>query len=72
VSTNVTIAGNFDIEIRCVPKRVDQTVKKASDGGANETKEHWIYDVTIENKTLRSLAISTSGMSFSLPNSGWG
>src|SRR5438552_9517060 len=55
-STNVAIAGNFDVEIHCVPKRVDQTVKKASDGGANETKEHWIYDVTIENKTFKELS----------------
>src|SRR5438874_2056923 len=55
-STNVAIAGNFDVEIHCVPKRVDQTVKKASDGGANETKEHWIYDVTIENKIFKELS----------------
>ena len=54
-STNVAIAGNFDVEIHCVPKRIDQTVKKASDGGANETKEHWVYDVTIENKTFKEL-----------------
>jgi hypothetical protein len=38
-----------------VPRRVDQTVKKASDGDANETKEHWVYDVTIENKTFREI-----------------
>ena len=55
-STNVAIASNFDVEIHCFPKRVDQTVKKASDGGANETKEHWVYDVTIENKTFKELA----------------
>ena len=54
-STNVTIAGNFDVEIHCFPKRIDQSVKKVSDGGANETKEHWIYDVTIENKTFKEL-----------------
>ena len=54
-STNVAIAGNFDVEIHCSPKRVDQTVKKASDGGASETKEHWVYDVTIENKTFKEL-----------------
>jgi hypothetical protein len=54
-STNVAIAGNLDVEIHCSPKRVDQTVKKASDGGANETKEHWVYDVTIENKTFKEL-----------------
>ena len=51
-AANVAIAGNFDVEIHCFPKRVDQTVKKASDGGANETKERWIYDATIENKTF--------------------
>jgi hypothetical protein len=55
-STNVAIAGNFDVEIHCFPKRVDQTVKKASDGGANETKEHWVHDVTIENKTFKELS----------------
>src|SRR5947207_8216780 len=55
-STNVAIAGNFDVEIHCFPKRVDQTVKKASDGGANETKERCIYDVTIENKTFKELS----------------
>jgi hypothetical protein len=49
-------AGNFDVEIHSVARRVDQTVKKASDGGANETKEYWVYDVTIENKTFKELA----------------
>ena len=38
-STNVTIAGTFDIQIHCVSKRADQTVKKASDGGVNETRK---------------------------------
>jgi hypothetical protein len=52
----LSLAGNFDVEIHCVARRVDQTVKKASDGGANETKEHWVYDVTIENKTFKELA----------------
>src|SRR6266536_3542788 len=54
--TNVAIAANFDVEIHCVARRVDQSVKKASDGGANETKEHWVYDVTVENKTFKELA----------------
>jgi hypothetical protein len=31
-------------------------VKKASNGEANETKEHWVYDVTVENKTFKELA----------------
>ncbi len=48
-------AGNFDLEIHCVPKRLDQNVKKASDGGAAVTKEHWGYDVTMENKTFKDL-----------------
>ena len=55
-STSVAIAGNFDLEIHCVARRIDQTVKKASDGGANETKEYWVYDVTIENRTFKELA----------------
>src|SRR5260370_42672944 len=50
-----SVAGNLDVEIHCSPKRIDQSVKKASDGGANETKEHWVYDVTIENKTFKEL-----------------
>ena len=54
-AANVAIAGNFDLEIHCFPKRIDQSVKRASDGGANETKEHWVYDVTIENKTFKEL-----------------
>src|SRR5437660_4410843 len=55
-ATNVAIAGNFDLEIHCFPKRIDQSVKRASDGGANQTKEHWVYDVTIENKTFKELS----------------
>ena len=53
---NTAFAGNFDLEIHCVPRRVDQTVKKASDGGINEIKEHWVYDVTIENKTFKEIS----------------
>jgi hypothetical protein len=34
-STNVAIAGNFDVEIHCFPKRIDQSVRTASDGGVN-------------------------------------
>ena len=53
-AANVAIAGNLDVDFHCVA-RVDQSVKKASDGGANETKEHWVYDVTIENRTFKEL-----------------
>lgn len=48
-------AGDSDLEIRCVAKRIDQATKKASDGGANRTEEHWAYDVLIENKTFKDL-----------------
>jgi hypothetical protein len=52
-----SVAGNFDVEIRCVAKPIDQTVNKGSgEGGTNQTKEHWVYDVTVENKTFKDLA----------------
>src|SRR5256885_2129862 len=53
---NVLLAGNFDVEIHCAPKKVNEQVRKASDGGANVTKEHWTYEVTVENKTFKDLA----------------
>jgi hypothetical protein len=55
IGSSSTHAGNFDLEIHCVPKRIDQNVKQASDGGAAITKEHWAYDVSIENKTFQNL-----------------
>jgi hypothetical protein len=30
-------------------------VRTASDGGVNQTRERWVYDLTIENKTFREL-----------------
>jgi len=54
-SKNVAIAGNFDVEIHCFPKRIDQNVTTASDGGVSKTRERWVYDVTIENKTFSEL-----------------
>jgi hypothetical protein len=54
-AVNVVMAGNFDVEIHCFPKPTGQNVKKASDGVVNQIKEHWIYDVTIENKTFKDL-----------------
>src|SRR5438874_11251190 len=53
---NAVVAGNFDVEIHCIPKKVNEQVRKASDGGANVTKEHWTYEVTVENKTFKDLA----------------
>ena len=49
-------AANSDFEIHCIPKRLDQNVKSASDGGAAVTKERWGYDVAIENKTFKTLS----------------
>ena len=48
-------AGSFDLEIHCTPKKIDQQNDKGSDGGANRTKEHWVYEVTVENKTFKDL-----------------
>jgi hypothetical protein len=48
-------AGNNDIEIHSVPKKLDSNVVKATDGGANRTVEHWVYEITIENKTFHDL-----------------
>jgi hypothetical protein len=57
LGTNSAVAGNSDVEIRYVAKSNDQMVNKGSgDGGVNETKERWVYDVTVENKTFIDLA----------------
>lgn len=56
VAAHVSMAGNFDVEIHCFSKKLDENVKKALDGGANTTKEHWVYDLAIENKTFKELA----------------
>jgi hypothetical protein len=55
VAVHTIVAGNFDVEIHCTPKKVDSVVNKGSDGGANRTQEHWNYDVTVENKTFKDL-----------------
>ena len=51
-----SFAGSNDVEIHSTPKRLDQTVAKASDGGANLTREHWAYEITVENKTFHELS----------------
>jgi hypothetical protein len=50
------VAGNMDLEIHCTPKKLDADVKKGSDGGVNKTKEHWVYEVTVENKTFKEIS----------------
>jgi hypothetical protein len=50
-------AGNSDVEIHCVAKKLDEKVNQGSgEGSFAVTKEHWIYEVTIENKTFKDLA----------------
>ena len=48
-------AANSDFEIHSVPRQTDQATKGAAEGGAAVTKEHWVYDVTIENKTFKEI-----------------
>jgi len=64
-------AANSDVEIHCVAKKVNEETKKAaqgsrvvvqegsvnivSGGGTNRTRENWIYELTIENKTFKEL-----------------
>ena len=56
IAPHLLLGGNSDLDIHCVPKKVDENVKKASDGGANTVKEHWTYEVTVENRTFKELA----------------
>jgi len=55
-SFSTALAGNSDVDIHCVPKKVDENVKKASEGDANTVKEHWTYEVTVENRTFKEMA----------------
>jgi hypothetical protein len=56
ISGSVGYAADSDVEIHCVPKKLDETVNQAaSAGGTARAKEHWVYDVTIENKTFKDL-----------------
>jgi hypothetical protein len=45
------------VEIHCVPKKVDTNGNQPSRAGhVTRTKEHWSYDVTVENKTFKDLS----------------
>jgi hypothetical protein len=59
----MTVAGNFtraeisDLEIHCVPKKLDAGGNRNSaPGSIVRGKERWSYDVTIENKTFKELS----------------
>ena len=50
-------AGNSDVEIHCLSKKMAETRNPGSgEGGISKTKENWTYDVTIENKTFQDMA----------------
>lgn len=50
------LAGSMDIEIHVQPKQTDQSGTKTANGGsAYKSKEHWIYDVSLENKSFKQL-----------------
>ena len=45
-----------DIEIHVQPRQTDQSgIKTANGGTAFKSKEHWAYDVALENKTFKPL-----------------
>ncbi len=48
-------AGNADLEIHVTPRNLDHNEKRAADASKTEVQEHWVYDVTFENKTFREL-----------------
>lgn len=49
-------AGSMDMEIHVQPKQTDQTgIKPANGGSAYKSKEHWIYEVSLENKSFKQL-----------------
>ena len=48
-------AADDDLEIHSVPLKIDSATTKSSDGGANHTKEHGAYQLTIENKSFHDL-----------------
>ncbi|HEY2124826.1 MAG TPA: hypothetical protein VGG94_05110 [Chthoniobacterales bacterium] len=49
-------AGSMDLEIHVQPKQTDQSGIKAQSGGSRyHSKEHWLYEVSIENKSFKQL-----------------
>ena len=48
-------AADSDLEIHSVPLKLDSSTTAASEGGAKRTKEHWVYQLTIENKSFHDL-----------------
>ena len=56
-SVNCVLAEISDVEIHCIPKKVDASGNQNSPSGSiMRAKERWSYDVTIENKTFKDLS----------------
>jgi hypothetical protein len=58
IAVAVVVAGaaNSGLDIHCMPKRVDATApQNSSSGSMTSSKEHWNYEVTVENKTFKPL-----------------
>lgn len=54
---SVVYAAISDVEIHVAPKRVDSTSpKNEADNTRTVSKEHWNYEVTVENKTFNPMA----------------
>jgi hypothetical protein len=50
-------AAPTDLEIHCVRKKTDTDGNQTTRAGhVTRTKEHWAYDVTVENKTFKELS----------------
>ena len=48
-------AADSDLEIHSTPLKLDSSTTKSTEGGANHTKEHWVYQLTIESKSFHDL-----------------
>ncbi len=54
-SVNVR-AGSMDLEIHVQPNQTDQSGIQTQGGGSRyHTKEHWLYEVNIENKSFKQM-----------------
>jgi hypothetical protein len=55
VAWKTVLGAPNDVEIHSTPQKVDEAAKNSNESMAH-SKEHWKYEVTIENKTFKDLA----------------
>ncbi len=56
IAGELVAAGFGDLEIHIQPKQVNQTGVQAQAGATRfHTQEHWLYEVTVENKSFKPL-----------------